>query len=127
MLKVIIIYICFTIAIQNTTKAQTIQHTVWKSFFAAPINDTATLSIGTDSLTLSSSHGMALNVAAIKISKDTIEINDVSGPMKCSSDDKGVYNYTITNGTLVLTIISDNCDGRANTISGRQWMVANKQ
>lgn len=127
MLKVIIICISFTIAIQNTTNAQTLQHTSWKSFFAEPINDTATLSIGTDSLILSSSNGMALNVAAIKISKDTLEINDVSGPRKCSSDDKGVYSYSITNGTLVLTIISDNCDGRANAISGRQWMAANKK
>lgn len=115
------------LALHNTTKAQTLQHSIWKSFFDAPINDTATLSIGIDSLTISNSHGMALDVAAIKISNDTLEINDVSGPIKCSSDDKGVYSYTITNGKLVLTIISDNCDGRANAISGRQWMLADKQ
>ena len=127
MLKIVFISLCFIIAFQNTIKAQTIQHTVWKSFFDAPINDTATLSIGSDSLTISSSHGMALDAAAIKFNNDTIEINDVSGPIKCSSDDKGVYRYLITNGKLVLTIISDNCDGRANAISGRQWMVANKQ
>lgn len=121
------ISLCCIIALQNTTKAQALQHTVWKSFFDAPINDTATLSIGSDSLTISSSHGMALVVAFIHISNDTIETNDVSGPIKCLPDDKGVYSYAITNGKLVLTIISDNCDGRANAISGRQWVVANKQ
>ncbi len=120
------ISLCFIIALQNTTKAQALQHKSWKSFFDAPINDTATLSIGSDSLTISSSHGMALVVATIKISNDTIQINDVSGPIKCSPDDKGVYSYAITNGKLVLTIISDNCDGRANAIGGRQWMMADK-
>lgn len=126
MLKIMFISLCFITALQNTTKAQTLQHTVWKSFFDAPINDTATLSIGTDSLKISNSHGMALDVAAIKISGDTLKIIDVSGPIKCSSDDKGAYSYAITNGKLVLTIISDNCDGRANAIGGRQWMMADK-
>jgi hypothetical protein len=127
MLKISIISLCCILAFHNTTKAQALQNTTWKSFFDAPINDTATLSIGTDSLFISNSHGMALDVAVIKISGDTLEINDVSGPIKCASDDKGVYSYAITNGKLVLTIISDDCDGRANAISGRQWMVANKQ
>ena len=96
MLKIIFISLCCTIALQYA-KAQTLQHTEWKSFFDAPINDTATLSIGSDSLTILNSQGIALDIASIRIAKDTLEINDVSGPIKCASDDKGIYSYTITN------------------------------
>src|SRR5450631_200739 len=112
----IIFSLCFIIAMHSSIVAQTIQHTVWKSFFDAPIGDTATLSIGTDSLTISNSHGTALDIASLHIINDTIEINDVSGPIKCSPDDKGVYRFTSAKGKLVLNIISDACDGRANAI-----------
>ena len=122
----IIVSLCLIIIAHSVANAQTIQHTVWKSFFAAPIGDTATLSVGNDTLTISSSKGMALDVASIHVMNDTIEINDVSGPIKCSPNDKGVYRFTLANGKLVLNIISDPCDGRANAISGREWMMANK-
>lgn len=112
--------------IPRSANAQTIEHTVWKSFFEAPINDTATLSVGSDTLTISNSHGLALVVASIHIIKDTIEINDVSGPVKCSPDDKGIYRFTLVNDKLVLNIISDDCDGRANAISGREWVMVTK-
>ena len=122
----IIVSLCFIMAMHSDTNAQSIQHTVWKSFFNAPINDTATLSISIDTLTILNSHGMALDVASIHIINDTVEINDVSGPIKCSSDDKGVYRFTLANGKLVLNIISDACDGRADAISGREWIMVNK-
>lgn len=125
MVKIIFSF-CFIVAMCSTANAQTIQNTVWKSFFAAPINDTATLTVGSDTLTILSSRGIALDVASIFIIKDTIKINDVRGPIKCSPDEKGIYLFTSDNGKLVLNIISDPCDGRANALSGRQWMMANK-
>ena len=113
------------VAVYSASNAQTIQHTTWKSFFDAPINDTATLSIGSDTLTITSSRGV-MDVALIHIVKDTIDINDVAGPIKCMPDDKGIYHITFTNGRLVLNVISDPCDGRNGALSGKEWMMVKK-
>lgn len=125
-IKLFVLFLVALVYIAPSANAQTIKHTVWKSFFKAPISDTATLSVGTDTLTISSSRGMALVIASIHIKKDTIEINDKSGPIKCPADSKGIYHFTFINGKLVLNIISDDCDGRANHISGREWVRVTK-
>lgn len=127
MLKKIIFLCVVMIALQNTSHAQTIQNTVWKSYFADPINDTATLTIGNDSVTISNSHGMTVVKSTMHINNDTITINDVDGPIKCSPDDNGVYSYKVSADKLVLHVVNDPCDGRANSISDREWMMVNKQ
>ena len=126
MIKIILFVCVVMIALHNTSNAQTIQNTVWKSYFADPINDTATLSIVNDSITISNSHGMTVVKSTVHFSSDTITINDVEGAIKCSSDENGVYHYTLSADKLVLHLISDPCDGRANSISDREWMKENK-
>ena len=115
------------LALHNTSNTQTIQNTVWKSYFADPINDTATLAIGNDSITISNSQGMTVVKSTFHINADTITINDVEGAIKCSPDESGVYHYTLSADKLVLHLISDPCDGRANSISDREWMKENGQ
>jgi hypothetical protein len=127
MIKIILFLCVAMVALQNTSNAQIIQNTVWKSFFAAPINDTATLTIGNDSITISNSHGITMVKSTVRINADTITIKDVDGPIKCSSDENGVYHYTLSADKLVLHLISDLCDGRANSISDREWMKENGQ
>ncbi len=122
MLKIIFFLCVSMIALQNTSNGQTIQNTVWKSYFADPINDTATLTIGNDSTTISTSKGMTVVKSVVHISNDTVTINDVEGAIKCSPDDNGVYHYKVSAGKLTLHVITDPCDGRANTISDREWM-----
>lgn len=126
MLK-ILLFSCFAIlALHNTSTAQTIQNTVWKSYFADPINDTATLAIENNSITISNSHGMLVVKSKFHINNDTITINDVDGPIKCASDEDGVYSYKVSAHKLVLHVIDDSCDGRANSISDREWMKKNE-
>lgn len=127
MLKVALFLSVVMIALPDTSNAQTIQTTVWKSYFAGPINDTATLAIGNDSMTVSNSHGMTIIKSTVHISNDTITINDVEGAMKCSNDDNGVYSYKISADKLILHLITDPCDGRADAIGDREWMRVNKQ
>ena len=127
MLKIILFLCVVMIALQSTSNAQTIQSTVWKSYFAAPINDTATLAIGKDSITISNSHGMTIVKSTVHIGNDTITINDVEGPIKCLPDDNGVYSYKVSPDKLILHVITDPCDGRANSISDREWMKKNRQ
>lgn len=126
MIKIILFLCVITIALQNTSNAQTIQNTVWKSYFADPINDTATLTIATDSITISNSHGMTIVKSTIHVNNDTVTINDVEGAIKCSPDDAGIYSYKISENKLVLHLITDSCDGRANSISDKEWMKANE-
>jgi len=126
MIKIILFVCVVMLALQNTSNAQTIQNTVWKSYFADPINDTATLSIANDSITISNSHGMTVVKSIFHINADTITINDVEGAIKCSPDENGVYHYTLSADKLGLHLISDPCDGRANSISDREWMKENK-
>ena len=127
MIKIILFVCVAMVALHNTSNAQTIQNTVWKSYFADPINDTATLSIASDSIIISNSHGMIVVKSIFHINADTITINDVEGAIKCSPDENGVYHYTLSADKLVLHLISDPCDGRANSISDREWMKVNKQ
>ncbi len=127
MLKIIFFLCVSMIALQNTSNAQTIQNTVWKSYFADPINDTATLTIGKDSITISNSKGMTVVKSVAHFSNDTVTINDVEGVIKCSPDDNGVYSYKVSADKLTLHVITDACDGRANSISDREWMKANRQ
>ena len=126
MLKIILFLCIAMIALQNTSNAQTIQNTVWKSYFADPINDTATLAIGNDSITISNSHGMTVVKSTVHISNDSITINDVNGPIKCSPDDNGIYSFKVSANKLILHVMNDPCDGRANSISDRGWVKVNK-
>ncbi len=126
MLKVALFLSVCMIALQSTSNAQTIQNSVFKSYFAAPINDTATLSIVKDTMTISNTGGMTIVKSIVHLSNDTITITDFAGRIKCSPDDNGVYIYKISAGKLVLHVITDPCDGRANSISERDWMFVNK-
>jgi hypothetical protein len=107
-------------------QAQSLQSTKWKSLFAAPINDTAILTFNSDaSVTITNSKGMELVRSIFHISKDTVSINDVEGPIACP-DGAGFYKFTKSGNFLKLMIINDPCDGRANSLSGREWIkVAN--
>ena len=118
-----VLFLCIAlVALCSTSSAQNIQNTVWKSYFAAPINDTATLVIGNDSITISNSQGMTVVKSTIHVNNDTILINDVGGGVMCPSDEQGVYSYKMTSNKLALHIITDPCDGRANSISDREWL-----
>ncbi len=125
MLKIITLSVLL-IAVQNNSHAQTITNTVWKSYFGAPINDTATLTIRNDSSSITNSHGMTVVMSTVHVSNDTISIVDVAGPIKCQQDATGIYSYTISGDKLILHVVSDDCDGRANSLSDRQWMKVSK-
>ena len=91
MLKLIIIFAILMVALQSTSHAQTIQNGIFKSYFAAPINDTIILSIVNYTMTISNIRGMAIVKSTVYLSNDTISVTDFAGRIKYSAEDKGMY------------------------------------
>jgi len=105
--------------------AQSIERTQWKTFFAGHINDTATITFNQDTSIITNSKGMELVRSVFHTSHDTVSINDVAGRIACL-DGAGIYKFSSSGNILKLTIISDPCDGRANSLSGREWKKVEK-
>ncbi len=51
-------------------------------------------------------------VGKYELKDDQITVWDVSGAMACPADQKGVYNFVVTDEKLTLMRISDDCTGR---------------
>ncbi|HEY4967798.1 MAG TPA: hypothetical protein VII28_15440 [Puia sp.] len=120
MKKIICLAACLIFIGFAQTQAQSLQKTQWKSFFAAPINDTGIFSFAEDTSNISTGKGAEIVRSVFHVSHDTVTIKDVSGEIACG-DEVGVYTFTITKTTLKLMLVTDPCDGRANSLSGRVW------
>jgi hypothetical protein len=49
---------------------------------------------------------------------------DLSGPLACLDEPReaqGVYDWTLDNDELSLTVVQDHCDGRAFVLTVRPW------
>jgi hypothetical protein len=107
------------------TQAQSLQKTKWKSLFAAPINDTATFTFKRDTANITNSKGMEFVYCIFHVSHDTLTIKDIGGQIACT-DEVGLYTFAITGKVLKLMVITDPCDGRANSLNGREWVRTRK-
>lgn len=121
MKKSILLVFCLACIVFTQIHAQTLQKTEWKSSFAAPINDTATLTFNQDTSIITTSQHMELVRSIFHIYHDTVTIKDIEGPIACG-DEEGMYTFTNSGNILKLKLISDPCDGRANSLSGREWV-----
>jgi len=100
--------------------AQSINHTVWKTFFGDPINDTISWHIDQDTSFVLGSKGDVLVRSHIKISKDTLTISDYDGQYQCAGMD-GQYTFTRTKDELNFVLVTDPCEGR-NAIASTKWI-----
>ena len=107
------------------THAQSLQKTQWKSLFAAPINDTAIFTFRQDSSYITNSKGVEIVYSIFHVSHDTVTIKDIGGEIACG-DEVGVYTFTMTKNILKLLVVTDPCDGRANSLNGREWVRSRK-
>lgn len=107
-------------------RAQSIDNKRWKSYINAPINDTAFLSINTDSSFITNSGGRVMVRFHSKISGDTLSFVDYGTEEQGCPDLKGIYKINVTSDSLILTLIGDECDGRSEALAGRKWVEAKK-
>jgi type IV secretory pathway protease TraF len=55
------------------------------------------------------------------IKGEEIELRDQSGPLACNADQVGRYKWKLEAKTLTLLLISDDCQGRTQSIAGQPW------
>ena len=107
-------------------QAQSINNKNWKAFFAEPFNDTLTLHIKSDSSFVTLSNGEVLVQSACKITGDMITITDYSTGQYSCPDATGKYKINLNGDSLILTLIEDSCEGRAQALNGLKWIKASK-
>jgi hypothetical protein len=125
MKKNICLAVCLVLIGFVQTQAQSLQKTQWKSLFAAPINDTAMFTFARDTSYITNSKGMEIVYSIFRISHDTVTIKDIGGEIACG-DEVGVYTFTMTKNILKLLVVADPCDGRVNSLNGREWVRTRK-
>ena len=107
-------------------QAQSINNKNWKAFFAEPFNDTLTLHIKSDSSFVTLSNGEVLVQSACKITGDMITITDYSTGQYSCPDATGKYKINLNGDSLILTLIEDSCEGRAQALNGVKWIKTSK-
>ena len=125
MKKIILITgLCFLTSTLFHLQAQSINNKNWKAYMAEPFNDTLTLHIKSDSSFVTLSNGDVLVRSACKITGDIITIADYStGEYSCPNV-TGKYKINLSGDSLTLTLIEDQCEGRAQALNGLKWVKA---
>jgi len=122
MKKLLLLAFVFFVVCSVKLHAQSLVNTSWKGYFGDPINDTLTLHYQKDTFYVSNKNGEMVVRSLLKISKDTMTINDFDGMYMCPQNE-GVYTYSINDDMLSFTLVSDACEGR-NAIAQIKWMRA---
>jgi hypothetical protein len=126
MKKIILFTGLFLTATVSHLHAQSINNNNWKAFFGDPFNDTLIIHIHGDSSFVTKSSGEVLVRSKYTIAHDTLTISDYgTGEYTCPDMD-GKYKINLNGDNLILTLIEDPCEGRANSISGLKWIKAPK-
>jgi len=107
-------------------QAQSINNKNWKAFFAEPFNDTLTLHIKSDSSFVTLRTGEVLVKSKCTISGDTLTLTDYSSGEYSCPDVTGKYKINTSGDSFTLTLIEDQCEGRAQALNGIKWIKASK-
>ena len=112
MKKIFVIFFCMLFAF--TTKAQ-LENTSWSATFYIPDAMPMVLQFKTDMLVLKVAEtGDNFEVMHYTIKNDTLSYTKISGNSDCGPEQKAVYKIEIKDDLLFLTVINDECEGRAN-------------
>ena len=106
--------------------AQSINNKNWKAFFAEPFNDTLTLHLRGDSSFVTLSNGEVLVQSKCTITDETVTLSDYSTSQYSCPDMTGKYKINLKGDILILTVIEDPCEGRAQALNGIKWTKASK-
>ena len=106
--------------------AQSIDNKNWKGYLDAPINDTVTFHIHSDSSFVTKSNGDVAIRIRCTVSGDTLTILNQDAEQHGCPDQKGKYKIDATNDSLILTLIEDECEGRSRALNGVRWKMVTK-
>ena len=107
-------------------QAQSIDNRNWKAHLDAPINDTVTFHIQSDSSFVTNSNREVVIRMRCMIAGDTLTIVNQDTEEHGCPDQKGKYKIDLKDDSLVLTLIDDACEGRAHALQGVTWKAVTK-
>lgn len=101
--------------------AQSINNKNWKAWLDAPINDSVTFHIQSDSSFVTKSNGdVAIRVSCM-VANDTLTIVNQEAEEHGCPDQKGKYKIDLQDDQLILTVIDDACEGRSRALNSVKW------
>jgi hypothetical protein len=110
----------------SNIKAQSIENRNWKSYISAPVNDTATFHIYSDSSFVTNSKGRVQVRFHSQITNDTLILVDYGSEETGCPDIKGTYKIKLSGDSFTLTLVDDTCEGRSFALTGKKWMAIPK-
>ncbi|PCJ64569.1 MAG: hypothetical protein COA58_12585 [Bacteroidetes bacterium] len=117
MKKSLLVFVILTLISTLEVKSQTLEGSQWNTHWAAPINDSINFNFKNDTLFITNLSGAEMITTSFVESNDTMWVKDISGPYSCSPTDEGIFKFSITDGVLNFTTISDVCAGRASFVT----------
>jgi len=118
--------IIFFAAIPSHLLAQSINNKNWKAYLDAPINDSVTFHVHSDSSFVTNSNGDVVIRVHCTISGDTLTIVNQDPEQHGCPDQRGKYKINLKDDDLVFTLIEDACEGRSQAIHNVKWKEAAK-
>jgi len=101
--------------------SQSIDHRNWKAYLAAPINDTVTFHINSDSSFIANSNGEVVIRINCMIAAQTLSIVNQEADEHGCPGQKGTYTINFKDNGFTLSLINDECEGRAHALAGVLW------
>jgi hypothetical protein len=111
----------FFVSALSHLQAQSIDNKNWKAYLEAPISDTVTFHIHSDSSFVTNSNGDVVIRLRCSVAGDTLTIVNQDGEETGCPDQKGKYRINLNDDVLILTLIDDACEGRSRALQGIKW------
>ena len=116
--------IVFFASILSHAHAQSVDNKNWKGYLDAPISDTVTFHLHSDSSFVTNSKGDVVIRIHCEIVGDTLTIINQDADEHGCPGQKGKYMISHKDDSFMLTAIEDACEGRAHALNGVKWYPA---
>jgi hypothetical protein len=116
----LMIFFLFLTVLATKLHGQSLSNTNWKTFIGDPLNDSIILHIKLDSSFVTMSNGAVVVRSVLKVSGDTLSLDDYDGQYACPSM-VGKYKFSRIEGLLSFILVDDPCDGRAQSLANAKW------
>jgi len=109
------------------SQSQSIDNRNWKAYLTAPINDTVTFHLNSNSSFITNSNGEVVIRLSCIITADTLTMVNQDPNEHGCPDQKGVYAINFKENGFTLDLINDACEGRAHALTGVTWKDPEKK
>jgi len=126
MKKILFTCVIFFVSLLTHLHAQSINNKNWKAWLDAPISDSVTFHIQSDSSFVTNSNGDVVIRIRCAVTADTFTIVNQEAEEHGCPDQKGKYKINAKDDQLILTVIDDACEGRSRALNNVKWTEVTK-